>query len=137
MAENVYEALYLVDSNRYAQDPNGVADSLTEMVEKLNGEILASRLWSERRLAYAVNGHRKGTYWLMYFRMDSQDLTKHDRACQLNDNILREMILKVEPRLVETLVAHAQGAAVESEGSEEGGDEAEVEVESAEVAEST
>lgn len=112
MAQNVYECLFILDSNRYARDPNGVSGAIPEMVEKLEGEVLANRLWNEQRLAYPINGQRKGTYWLTYFRIESTRLPEFNRACQLNDNILRNLTIKVDPRLVETLVAHASGKAV-------------------------
>ena len=113
MSRNVYECLFLFDSNRYARDPAGVTASIPSMVEKLGGEILASRLWNEQKLAYPINGQRKGTYWLTYFSMDRAKIVDFNRACQLNDTVLRNMILRVEPRLVDALVAHASGKAVE------------------------
>ncbi len=109
MAQNVYECLFIFDSNRYARDPNGVSAAIPEMVEKLGGEILANRLWNEQRLAYPINGQRKGTYWLTYFRIESTKLVDFNTACRLNDNILRNLTIKVDPRLVDTLVAHASG----------------------------
>lgn len=112
MAQNVYECLFLLDSNRYARDPGGVSGSIPSMVEKLGGEILASRLWNEQKLAYPVNGQRKGTYWLTYFRLDSPRVAEFNRACHLNDAVLRNMVLKVDSRLVEVLVSHALGKAV-------------------------
>ena len=42
------------------------------MIEEAGGEMLVSRLWEERRLAYPIEGHRKGTYWLTYFRARRQ-----------------------------------------------------------------
>lgn len=109
MPQTVYECMFILDSNRYARDPGGVSGQLTQMLEKLEGEVLASRLWNEQRLAYPINGHRKGTYWLTYFRLDGTRIGELTRACQLNDNILRHLTLKIDPRLVDTLVAHARG----------------------------
>ena len=109
MAQNVYECLYILDSNRYARDAGTVSGGLSEMVEKCGGEVLASRLWNEQKLAYPINGQRKGTYWLQYFRLDSAKLKEFNRSCQLNDNVLRNLALKVEPRLVEALVSQARG----------------------------
>ena len=111
MASNVYECMFILDSNRYARDPGGVAAQIPLMVESCGGEMLASRLWNEQRLAYPIHGHRKGAYWLSYFRMDTDKVVEFNRACQLNENVLRNLTLKVEPRLVDTLVAHARGEA--------------------------
>lgn len=108
---NVYETLFILDSNKYARDPGGTAATIPAIIEKLGGEILANRLWNEQKLAYSIKGHRKGTYWLTYFRLDSQKLVEFDRQCHLNEAILRNLTLVVEPRLVDVLVAHATGKA--------------------------
>jgi small subunit ribosomal protein S6 len=104
--------MFILDPNRYSRDPNGVSTQITAMVEKAGGEVLVSRLWNEQRLAYPIQGHRKGAYWLTYFRMETANLAEFDRDCRLNDNVLRNLTLRVEPRLVETLVAHARGESV-------------------------
>src|SRR4029077_11869055 len=99
--------MFILDSNRYARDQAGVSGQILEMLQKLGGEILASRLWEERRLAYPIDGHRKGTYWLTYFKLDSANVTPLNRECQLSESILRTLFLKVEPRIVDALVSHA------------------------------
>jgi small subunit ribosomal protein S6 len=104
---NVYEGMYILDSNRYSRDQTGVSGQIPEMVQKLGGEILASRLWEERRLAYPIDGHRKGTYWLTYFKLDSTKLSDLNRQCQLSDSIVRTLFLKVDPRISDALVSHA------------------------------
>ena len=108
MAENVYEGMFILDSNRYSRDPAGLSGHVAELIQKAGGHILASRLWEERRLAYPINGHRKGTYWLTYFRLSSDQLVGLNRQCQISENIVRTLFLKVDPRIVEVLVAHAQ-----------------------------
>ena len=89
MASAFYESLFLFDSNHYARDPGGIANSVQSMITDLGGEILVSRLWAEQRLAYPINGHQKGTYWLAYFKLDTQKLKELNRTCQLNEALLR------------------------------------------------
>ena len=109
MPQRVYEGMFLFDSNKYARNPNEVSAAVTDAIEKCGGEILVSRLWAEQKLAYPINGQRKGTYWLTYFRMDSQRREELNRAFRLNTDILRELVLAVDKRLVDTLVEHASG----------------------------
>ena len=109
MASNVYEGMFLLDSNRYARDPNAISKQIDQIVADCGGEMLASRLWSEQKLAYPIEGHRKGTYWLIYFRMDSLKQVDLNRACKLNENVLRNLVIKIDDRLVDTLVEHAKG----------------------------
>jgi small subunit ribosomal protein S6 len=103
--------MFILDPNRYSRDPNAIAGQIPAMIEQSGGEVLASRLWNEQRLAYPIEGHRKGAYWLTYFRMSTDKVAEFNRACQLNENVLRNLTLRVDPRLVDTLVAHARGEA--------------------------
>jgi small subunit ribosomal protein S6 len=117
LAENIYEGMFILDSNRYARDAEKVSGQIPKMIEKAGGEMLVSRLWEERRLAYSIKGHRKGTYWLTYFRLDGKELAGVERKCRLSDSILRVLFVKVDPRIADTLIGHAQDdpAAAESD----------------------
>ena len=88
------------------------------MVTNNDGEILVTRLWNEQKLAYPINGNRKGTYWLTYFSMEGTSLSAFERSCRLNDNVMRNLTIKIDPRLVDTLVSHAQGIATAAEAAE-------------------
>lgn len=119
MAANVYEGMFILDSNRYGRESETVSGQVPAMIEKLGGEMLVSRLWEERRLAYPIKGQRRGTYWLTYFRLDSEKLDALKRQCQITDDILRVLFLKVDPRIVDALVAHAKSAPVITHTSDE------------------
>lgn len=105
---NVYEAMIIFDSNRYARERAGMPAEVEKMIQAGAGEVLVSRLWEERRLAYAINGQRKGTYWLIYFRGPSSMLTALNREWEINDGILRHLVLKVHPHLVDVVLEHAK-----------------------------
>lgn len=109
MARNVYECMYIFDSNRYARDPGAIAKLANDLIEEQGGQVLASRLWNEQRLAYPIDGHRKGTYWLTYFSMESTSVKDFNRQCEIREEVLRHLTLKVDPRLSDTLVAYARG----------------------------
>jgi small subunit ribosomal protein S6 len=106
--------MVIYDSNAYARDPSGVSGKVPAMVEKCGGEMLASRLWFEQKLAYPIEGHRKGTYWLSFFRMPSERVADFNRECQLDDHVLRNLVLKVDPRTVDVRVSQASGETVET-----------------------
>lgn len=109
MATATYECLFLFNSNHYARDPGGCSSAIQDAITNLGGEILVSRLWAEQKLAYPIKGQQKGTYWLVYFNLDTLKLTDLNRANQLNESLLRWLFTRIDPRLVEALVAHAKG----------------------------
>ena len=49
----------------------------------------------------------RASYWLTYFRIDGEKISDLNRQCKLNDNVLRNLVLKVDARIVDALVAHA------------------------------
>ncbi|HMO15817.1 MAG TPA: 30S ribosomal protein S6 [Pirellulaceae bacterium] len=126
MAENNYECMMIVDANVYARDPGGVANTITGLIEKMGGTVLASRMWIEQKLSYAIRGRHKGVYWVSYFRMAPDKLGTFNRQCQLTDEILRHLTIKIDPRLIDTMVAVAKGERPRKSDAEEeaGSDEA-------------
>ena len=114
MARNVYEAMFILDSTRFGRDPDGISSQLADLIQKAGGEILVSRLWEERRLAYPIKGQRKGTYWLIYLSLDPLQLAALRRQIEITETILRFLFLKIDPRIVDALVAHAQSAPIPS-----------------------
>jgi small subunit ribosomal protein S6 len=100
--------MIIFDSNRYARERAGMSAEVEKMIAAEKGEVIVSRLWEERRLAYPIAGQRKGTYWLIYFRGPSSMLTSLNRQWEIQDGILRHLVLKIHPHLVEAVLEHAK-----------------------------
>lgn len=138
MAENVYEAMFIFDSSRFARDHAVLPGEVEQMIKAAGGNVLVSRLWEERRLAYPIRGHRKGTYWLIYFRAETSAVEPINRQCAIHEGILRQLVLQIHPHLVDLVLEHAQAgpaqpaapaAAVVGRADDEVEDVEEVEVE--------
>ncbi len=128
MPANVYECLFLLDTNRVAGDIPAAAKQIHTVLERNQAEVLASRPWDERRLAYPVKGHKKGLYYLTYFRTDAKNLFNIERDFALTEMVLRQMVLHVDPKHVDTMLAiardeHALALQVAPEPGTEGGEE--------------
>ena len=108
MAANVYECMFLLDANKVAGDVHAAQAQLHTLLEKHQAEILASRPWDERRLAYPVEGHKKGLYYLTYFKIEGKKLVDIEQDVALMETILRSMVLKIDPKLVDTMLAIAR-----------------------------
>ncbi|WP_165232375.1 30S ribosomal protein S6 [Aquisphaera insulae] len=122
MAVQTYEGMFLLDSTKAAAAWDDTVKHVHDILTKHSSEIVASRQWDERRLAYAVEGHKKGTYLLTYFKTDGSHLKEIVADCHLSDLILRELILKVPTKLEEHLVNQAMTSNPNVD-AEEGGDE--------------
>jgi small subunit ribosomal protein S6 len=110
---NVYEAMFIFDSNRFARERAGMPAEVEKAIKAAGGEVLVSRLWEERRLAYPIGGQRKGTYWLIYFRGPSSVVAPLNRQWEMQEGLLRHLVLKVHPHLVEVVLEHAKAGPVQ------------------------
>ncbi len=108
MPANVYECMFLLDTNKVAGDVTAASKQLHGILERNSAEVLASRPWDERRLAYPVKGHKKGLYYLTYFRTEGKNVASIERDCALNEMILRSMILHVDAKLVDVMLQLAR-----------------------------
>ena len=111
--QSVYEGMFLIDANRFARDRDGSVGEVEKLLANAGAEMLVSRLWEERRLAYPIRGQRKGAYWLTYFKIDRSNLQELTRQCEINETILRQLFVRLPESLVDPIVEHAKGSATE------------------------
>lgn len=119
MAQNYYEGMFLLDSAKFAADHEGVAGQIVGIIEKAGGAIQTHRPWQDGRLAYPIEGHRKGVHYLAYFTMEGSGLKDLNRACQLNDVVLRHMVIKQPLVLFDAMVAALRGDVEEPSDTKE------------------
>ena len=101
-----YEGMFILDPTKYSRDPEQVTTAIGEMITNAGGELLASRVWDERKLSYPIRGFKKGVYWLTYFRMEGPGIAQLERQCQLSDEILRQLVLKLDSRIADAIMQH-------------------------------
>ncbi len=99
LAEQLYECMFLLDSSRYAQDPQGTEATVREYLEKCEAEIVGLAPWQDGKLAYEIDGHRKGMHYLVYFKMDGSKVEALTRMCKLSEVVIRQLLLEHEPKL--------------------------------------
>jgi small subunit ribosomal protein S6 len=102
---NNYEGMFLIHSGRFAANSEEVLAGLMEILEKCEAEVVAQRAWQDGKLAYEIEGQRKGLHYLVMFRMPTENASQLNRLCQLNDNILRQLIIKHPQVLFDANVA--------------------------------
>jgi small subunit ribosomal protein S6 len=100
--------MFLLDPAKVSGDAGNAAKQIESILTKNHAEVLVSRQWDERRLTYPVKGHKKGLYYLTYFRSEGKELVNIERDCALNEAILRQLTLRVHPKMVDTMLSLAR-----------------------------
>jgi small subunit ribosomal protein S6 len=57
MPVELYETLFLLDSNKLSADPDSVKGHLHASIEKHGGRVEVERPWDDRKLAYPIKKH--------------------------------------------------------------------------------
>jgi small subunit ribosomal protein S6 len=91
-----YEGLFLLEPGSAAKEWDRVQEEILRIIGKAGGKVVASNKWGERKLAYPVEGHKRGSYFLAYVDVDGPGVAAIRRECELSDTILRVLFLRHE-----------------------------------------
>src|SRR5215210_7425357 len=92
---NQYEAMFLLGPAGTAE-PEGGINLCRSMIERHGGKIVLIKKWDERKLAYEVNGQKRGTYVIAYFTAPGNQVGPIERDVKLSEQVLRVMITKAD-----------------------------------------
>ena len=98
MAEtpNHYETLYVTRPDLKEEDLTKIQQKLLDSISANEGEVIKADKWAERELAYEVQDHKRGIYYILVFKAlpeASKEVEKHLHF--YNTDILRFMTLKI------------------------------------------
>tara|TARA_A100001011_G_scaffold215474_1_gene223429 strand:- start:3305 stop:3784 length:480 start_codon:yes stop_codon:yes gene_type:complete len=95
-----YETLYIVDSNLENKVLEKAMADIGNELNKTNAKIINHRFWGKKRLAYAIDRQKYGSYIILQFKGGDLDkMPDFDVWMRLNNSVLRHMTvaLKEEP----------------------------------------
>jgi len=93
---NLYEGMFLLDNNVVREDWTKAKEVATGILEKHGASVTIARRWAERSLAYTIKKVNRGTYMLAYFDADPGSITIIRRDLELNESIMRYLVLKCD-----------------------------------------
>jgi small subunit ribosomal protein S6 len=90
--KKTYEGMFLVDSGN--SDIAVAGEPVRNILARYEADILALKLWDDRKLAYEIAGRKRGLYILGYFQMDPLKVREVEHDCRLDERILRVLLLR-------------------------------------------
>lgn len=92
----LYESMFLLDNAVVREGWNTAKAVVTDTLVKHGAKIRTMRRWDERKLAYTMKGRNRGTYTMCYFEMGNEHIAAMRREFDLNERVLRYLILRTE-----------------------------------------
>lgn len=108
MKTREYEAMFLLDNAAAVADWDGTSGIVDQLLTKYGAEIVHKEKWDERKLAYEIRGHKRATYYLVYFKAASDVAAKVTADATLNDKIVRMLVLTLDEPIADHIKKRAE-----------------------------
>ena len=92
----LYEAMFLLDNQVVREDWKKAKAIVTDTLTKHGATVKCARRWDERKLAYPIRGKHRATYLIAYYEMGNEAIPAMRRDFELNESVLRYLILARE-----------------------------------------
>ena len=92
---NSYESLFIVSLANGETEAKETVNKFTTLIGN-NAEIVEVAEWGKRRLAYPINDMSEGYYVVVTFKTASDFPAELDRVFNIDESIMRSMIIKLD-----------------------------------------
>ena len=112
-----YEMALIVDTQA---DADATVERYASLLADQGAAVVNIDRWGTRRLAYQIQKRQQGDYTFFYFEADPGAIARVDRACRLDEDVLRHLILQTEipPQVEEDEAEEAAEDVIEAEVAE-------------------
>ena len=93
---NNYEIVYIIHPALQEGRLNDIKNKIHDKIVSFKGKVLYDDNWGKKKLAYAIDKQKYGTYLFCQFLLEGKDVKEINIDCELNSNILRHLITRIE-----------------------------------------
>ncbi|MDO4459200.1 MAG: 30S ribosomal protein S6 [Clostridia bacterium] len=97
---NSYETIVVVTAKNGEENAKAVLENVKGIISKY-ATLESVDEWGKRRFAYEIEKQTEGYYTLINFKAEADFTAELDRRYRINDQILRHIIVKKDPRYLE------------------------------------
>ena len=93
-----YELMYIIRPNIEDEAKKALVARFDEILTSNGAEIIESKEWGKRRLAYEINDFREGFYQIVKVNADSQAIDEYTRLANISEDIIRHIAVREEDK---------------------------------------
>jgi small subunit ribosomal protein S6 len=91
-----YEVMYIIRPNIEDEAKKAVVERFDNVLTTQGAEIIDSKDWGKRRLAYEIEDFRDGFYRLVKVNANPEAVQEFDRLAKISGDIIRHIVIKEE-----------------------------------------
>ena len=111
-----YEGMFLLDAGKGTFEVT--AEPLQKILARSEVDVVMMKQWDERKLAYEIKDRKRGLYVLTYLKMDPAKVVEVEHECQLSEDILRMLLIRMDSISDENLSANTPAELVQVQVAE-------------------
>lgn len=94
--QNLYEGMYVISATLSDDARNKALQKIQTGITQRGGEIVKIHDQGRRRLAYQIEGHREGHYYIVYFNLIPSGIAELWQEYHLNEDLIRFITLRTD-----------------------------------------
>jgi small subunit ribosomal protein S6 len=91
-----YELMYIIQPAIEEEAKKALVERFSEILTSNGAEIIESKEWGKRRLAYEINDLREGFYQIVKINSGSEAINEFTRLANINEDIIRHIAVRKE-----------------------------------------
>lgn len=120
----LYEAMLIIRPDLEAEDHEELLNDFEKTISTQEGKVIKIVDWRKRRLAYEIDKHMEGHYYLAYFSGRGNIIPEIEHFFRVNDAVIRFMIVRAEEKDLAAVETEEPVEAAEAQaGVEEAADQ--------------
>lgn len=89
-----YELMYIIQPAIEEEAKKALVERFNDMLTSNGAEIIESKEWGKRRLAYEINDLREGFYQIVKINSGSEAINEFTRLSNINEDIIRHIAVR-------------------------------------------
>ena len=89
-----YELVVVISPEIQEEYVPAAIDRVSSAVTSRGGEVIETRPWGRRRLAYSIDRHREGNYIISQIRLDPGRAHELESQFNISEEVLRHMLVR-------------------------------------------
>jgi small subunit ribosomal protein S6 len=94
--QNFYESVFIARPDMTINDFESMVFDLSNIVEKMEGQVIKKEYWGLRNLAYPIKKHARGHYKILYIKGTFKMIKELERNYKMKEDIIRYLTIKVK-----------------------------------------
>ncbi|MBI1368799.1 MAG: 30S ribosomal protein S6 [Planctomycetes bacterium] len=92
----MYEGMFLLNPAAINSSVGKATEIIAEILKRAHAEVVSMSKWDDRKLAYKIEGQKRGLFILAHFNADPSQVAHIERDVNLSETVLRCLIIRGE-----------------------------------------